>query len=139
MIRAFRIRIPLLLSVGFLLASCGISLRGMAQATQIPPADFTSEIAKWAMGSGATAIAAIWALLRYHLAKSDQLNSEIIARAIAAAITHHDRDEFAHPAASEHNHHPMQEQLDDIGAKLDRLVAEHDFIAGRCSQIRNDK
>mgnify|MGYP000935110873 CR=1 FL=1 len=139
MIRAFRIRIPLLLSVGFLLASCGISLRGMAQATQIPPADFTSEIAKWAMGSGATAIAAIWALLRYHLSKSEQLQAELVAKAITTALAIHNRDEFAHPAASEHHHRPMQEQLDDIGAKLDRLVAEHDLIAGRCSQFRDDK
>lgn len=114
-----------------MLASCGIALDGAAQATQIAPEDMTGELVKWALGSGATIIAAFWALLRYHLSKTEQLQSKLIAEAIVVAMIAHNRDEFAHPAASEHNHKPMQEQLDDIDKKLDRLIAEHEIISGR--------
>lgn len=131
MIGKIRLRASLIISLALLVASCGMALEGAAQMTMAQPEDVGALMFRWALGSGAVLGAALWALLQYHLRKSEELQSRVIAEVVARAIASHDSNAYAHPVASEHNHAPMTAKLDAIEKKLDRLIAEHEFISGR--------
>lgn len=47
----------------------------------------------------------------------------------------HAVDPLAHPAASEHNHGPMNEQSKRIEQKLDQLILEHRVIRGSEDEV----
>lgn len=51
------------------------------------------------------------------------------------ALAAHNSDALAHAAASEHNHGPMNEQIERIEAKLDALILEHSVIRGTEDEV----
>ncbi len=59
--------------------------------------------------------------------------------AMGDALATHNKDQHAHPEGSEHRLLPLHQlidklnaRLDGIEGKLDHLVTEHQWIAGRC-------
>ena len=51
MICAIRTKAPFLMSVGMLVASCGIALDGAAQVTTVNPEDMAGVLFRWTLGS----------------------------------------------------------------------------------------
>ena len=134
MIVRLRLRAGLYLSA--LLAFVGVSLA--AQATQTVTRSemeafvySTMAVAGLAtLGGGAGVIAWILArdrsLQREHLAQIITAISELatgLNRAVRA-LEQHDDDPYAHRAASEHNHGPMDKKLDALDRKVDAILLD---------------
>lgn len=134
MIVRLRLRAGLYLSV--LLAFAGVSLA--AQATQ---AVTRSEMEAFVYSTLAVAALATLTggagILAWILARDRSLQREHLAQIITAiseletglngaikALATHDDDPYAHRAASEHNHCPMDKKLDELDRKVDAILLD---------------
>lgn len=134
MIVRLRLRAGLYLSV--LLAFAGVSLA--AQATQ---AVTRSEMEAFVYSTLAVAALATLTggagILAWILARDRSLQREHLAQIITAiseletglngaikALATHDDDPYAHRAASEHNHGPMDKKLDALDRKVDAILLD---------------
>jgi len=73
------------------------------------------------------------------VAATDRLTDKI--ELAIGMLARHNEDPLAHTAASEHNHGPMNAQIDRIEEKLDSLIMEHRVIRGAedevCAALRD--
>lgn len=126
MIRRLRAALPLLISLGLLLGASGALV---AQATQaVTRAEMESYVMTMLAAGGGAMAGAFWLLLTTFNSRLEKAFDAGIKRLednqarYFDALRLHDESEHVHAAASEHNHGPMLERLDEIEARLDVLV-----------------
>ncbi len=138
MICRLRARSGLYLSVLLLLAGVSLTARATQPVTRSEMESFV--YVTLAVGAGAL-IGAVWTLLSYHLGRLERMFEKGVERLDASqsrghdALRAHNEDPLAHASASEHNHGPMNAQLDRLeeqltatANKLDALIRDHDRI-----------
>lgn len=135
MIRRLRLRTPVYVSACLLLAGLTLGAQGTQAVTR---SEMESFVLMTIGGAGAVMFAAFWILLNAlvgrierTLTKSISELSENQARGFDA-LRWHDESPHAHRTASEHNHAPMEAQMNEIEQKLDRLIREHELINAGC-------
>lgn len=126
MIRRLRAALPLLISLGLLVGASGALV---AQATQaVTRAEMESYVMTMLAAGGGAMAGAFWLLLTTFNSRLERAFDAGIKRLeenqarYFDALRLHDESEHAHAAASEHNHGPILERLDEIEARLDVLV-----------------
>jgi hypothetical protein len=80
--------------------------------------------------AGVLVVGAFWVLLLTISGRSERALTASIVR-LEAAVTKftndlaaHDSSPYAHRAASEHNHGPLEARLGDMEKKLDKIIAQ---------------
>lgn len=133
-----RRRAGLYLSAILLLAGVSLTARATQPVTYSQMESFVYVTIAAAAG---LLLGAVWTLLSYHLGRLERLFKDSIERlenaegATREALRLHNESEHAHTAASEHNHGPMNAQMDRIeqqGTKtaelLNQLIRDHNRI-----------
>ena len=127
MITRLRARSGLYLSALLLLAGVSLTARATQPVTRSEMESFV--YVTLAVGAGAL-IGAVWTLLSYHLGRLERMFETGVSRLEASqARSHellrtHNEDAHAHTAASEHNHGPMQEQLDRLETQVGTILRD---------------
>lgn len=127
-LRRLRARVPIILACGLLFAGAALATTPVTRSQMESFVYSTmAAVITAAVLFGAGIIA--WILARdrdLQGARFDSLTAEV--RAAIAALSVHNGDPLAHTAASEHNHAPMNAQLDRIEQRGDETAAElHDL------------
>ena len=134
MIRRIRLRAGLYLSGLVLFVGVALAAHATQPVTRSEMESFVyAQLAVSAvavLGGGAGILAWILArdrsLQREHLAQIISAISDLASglnRAIRA-LEDHDKSPYAHAAASEHNHAPLDERLDELDHKIDAILRD---------------
>lgn len=137
-IRRLRYSAPVYVSAFLLLV--GISLA--AHATQPMTESQTKAFVFETIGAAAVVtFGSFWLLLNTlvnRVERSLSAHVDRIEQALddaLAGMKAHDENPRAHYEASEHNHKPMNEQMNSIETKLDNLLMEHRIIRGAEDEV----
>jgi len=127
-IRRLRAALPLLISLGLLVGASGALV---AQATQaVTRAEMESYVMTMLAAGGGAMAGAFWLLLTTFNSRLERAFDAGIKRLeenqarYFDALRLHDESEHAHAAASEHNHGPMQEQLDRLETQVGAILRD---------------
>jgi hypothetical protein len=130
-----------------LMMLCAVTMAVGASPEVVPPPTWAEiSLAIWFRygAAVATSIAATWMLLSAYEKRQDARHTEMkdSLGKVAAALASHDTNPFAHGPASEHNHGPMNAQMDRIEAQgeataklLNDLIRDHNRIQEEESAI----
>ena len=152
-IRDLRYRAPVYLSA--LLLLMGIAL--VARATQpVTQSEMRSFVYETIAAAAVLVVGAFWILLTTINGRTERTLTEAVNRLESAVqklivgLEAHNSDPLAHSAASEHNHSPMNDKLDLMDERQQKihdivlgLKAEHDLIRSEedelCAILRRRK
>jgi ABC-type nickel/cobalt efflux system permease component RcnA len=135
-----RLRLRIGVYISALLLFGGFAL--VAQATQaVTRSEMESFVLATIGAAGVLVFAAFWVLLNTINGRSERALLSSVNRLehavdkLLASMEAHDQNPLAHAAAGEHNHRPMNEQLDRLEAQLtataqmlDALIRDHNRI-----------
>lgn len=150
MIVRLRLRAGLYLSALLVFVGFGLAAQATQPVTHSEMEAFVySKLAVSALAvltGGAGAIAWILArdrsLQREHLAQIITAISDLaggLNRAIRA-LEDHDESKYAHRAASEHNHEPLEERLDEMDHKIDLILRDCETrVCGPRDPLRSER
>ncbi len=131
-LRRLRARVPVLCALA-LLAGAGTVLA----TVPITQSQMESFVYRTMAGVISTALLIGAGVIAWLLARDRDINGKRFddlatdIREALALFGAHNGDPFAHTAASEHNHAPMNAQRQRIEDKLDKLIRDHDRISKR--------
>lgn len=134
MIVRLRLRAGLYLSALLVCAGAGLA----AQATQpVTRSEMESFVYAQLAVSAVAVLGGGAGILAWILARDRSLQREHLARILAeisgigsrldkalTALEAHDQSPYAHRAASEHNHAPLEERLDELDHKIDQILRD---------------
>lgn len=150
MIRKMRVRAGLYMSILLTFTGCAVTAHAQQQvAAGITHAEMRAFVYSTLAIAGLAVVGGVAGILAWVLARDRDLQRqaqrETISRLEAAlieiaaglgkairALEDHNDSPYAHPSASEHNHAPMNAQMDAIEGKLDQLIEEHREINAGC-------